>query len=108
MRVENAYLKPLNDLAFKHPSGVYGLITGIKLVKRKEYSKIYCYEVTWIDRVEYIPISDIGQGIYKLHQTAFDINSMPFNKHIIADIFKNCYDNKSEKEKEWLIGQSRD
>lgn len=52
---KEVYAKPIHPYAFKHPSGVYGKITGLFNFKPSKKDWRLCYRLTWDDMDDYVP-----------------------------------------------------
>jgi hypothetical protein len=70
MKKYNLYLKPIHVDAYRHKVKGYevvGIITGLFNIKPDNYDFRICYEVTYLDGfVDYIPVSEVENGIYKI------------------------------------------
>lgn len=67
--ISPSYLKSISINAFKHPDNLNGKIVGIEYVTPKGLDKRLCYKVQWWDIEDYIPVSDVEKGIYKIVDT---------------------------------------
>ncbi|NFH40812.1 hypothetical protein [Clostridium sporogenes] len=69
VNISPSYLKPISTNAFKHGSGLNGKIIGLEYVTPVGLDKRLCYKVQWYDIEDYVPVSDVEEGIYKIVET---------------------------------------
>ena len=62
--MKRAYIKPIYNKSYNH-TGVNGEIIGVKYVNISGIQTL-CYEVDFLDLIDYIPFSDIESGMYKI------------------------------------------
>ena len=65
--MKRAYIKPMYHKSRNH-TGVNGEIIGVKYINISGIQTL-CYEVDFLDLIDYIPFSDIENGIYKIVDT---------------------------------------
>ncbi|HCL4447173.1 TPA: hypothetical protein N2D16_002778 [Clostridium botulinum] len=69
MKTSPSYLKSISANAFKHPDNLNGKITGLEYVTPAGLDKRLCYKIQWYDIEDYVPVSDVEKGIYKIVDT---------------------------------------
>lgn len=66
MKTKPSYIKPISINAFHHHDGINGLIVGVEFVTPTGLNKRLCYKVDYLDMYDYIPLSEVADGIYKI------------------------------------------
>jgi hypothetical protein len=61
---QDVFLQPMHPDAFRHSSGTCGKVTGVKFVISSGCPPMMCYEVSWDDMVDYVPLASVATGMY--------------------------------------------
>lgn len=69
MRTKKAYLKSISVNNLHDSNDINGEIVGLVWVTSESYSERLCYKVDYLDRYDYIAISDVQEGLYQIVDT---------------------------------------
>lgn len=69
MKTKKAYLESISVNAFHPSNDINGEIVGLVWVTPQGYDERLCYKVDYLDRYDYVAVSDVQEGLYRIVST---------------------------------------